>query len=247
MTLNIIVNHLFPFTFYTEIPTSFQELEYCKLLVQHESKMKQEDLLKLLYYFVALCKRVLYDLFELLRLEETYRNMVAEYLKVKYVSMDTTELQELMKSLKEEKHEEENSAKKTKKFLETVKTHVLSLFSISSLADRYQGDKEIKKKFTDLTLAEIREFATDVSIETRGKTMIMRRKYMCLSEAAACLTGRSMEEVHVVAEHCLRVDTNLTLPGTNLFIMSPHIQVIQVPAHPVTWDVSTLISIPFPF
>ena len=195
--------------------------------------MKQEDLLKLLYYFVALCKRVLYDLFELLRLEETYRNMVAEYLKVKYVSMDTAKLQELITNLKEEKQLEESSAKKTQEFLKTVKIYVLSLSSMSSLAERCNRDKEINKKFTDLTLAQIHEFATDVSIETRGKTVIVRGKYMCLSVAVADMAG--MEEVHVVAEYFLRVDTNLTLPGTNLFIMSPHIQVTC----PVTWDVST--------
>ena len=41
-------------------------------------------------------------------------------------------------------------------------------------------------------------------------------------------------EVHIHADYCLRVDTDVLFPGTNLVVISPDIKVMC----PVRWDVS---------
>ena len=102
-------------------------------------------------------------------------------------------------------------------------------------------DKHVDKKFHELTIQHIHEFIGYITKEIQKDTIILKGKYISLKDAKDALNVKTekVSEVHIAAEYCLRVDTNIILPGLNLVVVSPDIKIMC----PVNWDVSNVFKI----
>ena len=129
---------------------------------------------------------------------------------------------------------EDSSTEQTFSLLKEVQAKTFSLTSCKALGTLYKEDKKVNQRLRKLTIQYIHEFVSPVIKVTKGKTLVLEGKYLSLNEAV--MEREQVTEVHIVAEYCLRVDTELKLKGVNLFVASPDIKIMC----PVTWDVSIL-------
>ena len=240
-----IVHH--PVTFYynyiyfvrkliADIPVPFCNLQSFELLVTHEEHMREEDVFKVMREFLSLCKRHHSDLNQILIFEDIYKNEVIDYLKGVFYSKDPHDLQNLLDGLRKEMANDiggmqDSSTEQTFTLLKEVQTHTFTLASLRNLGTLCKEDKKVDQRFQKLTIQRIHEIVGSVTKVTKGKTIIFKGNYMSLREVL--MEVEQVSEVHIVAEHCLRVDTDLTLPGVNLLVASPDIKIMC----PVKWDV----------
>ena len=191
--------------------------------------------------FWSLCKSHLGDLNQILILEDIYKKTIVDYLKGIFYSKDTSNLQELINGLRKEKGDviggrQDSSTEQTFSLLKQVQSHALRLSSLKTLGKLRKQDKHVDQRFHELTIRQIHEFSRHITKEMKKDTIILQGKYISLKDAKDALNVETeqVSEVHIVAEYCLRVDTNVILPGINLVVTSPDIKVMC----PVNWDVS---------
>ena len=123
--------------------------------------------------------------------------------------------------------------KETCPMLDEVQSHAFGLQALKSLRKLCKEDEKVNQRFHRLTVKHIQQFVSCVTKETKNKTLIIEGKYVSLKNALSGI--EEITEVHIHADYCLRVDTDVKLPGTNLVVISPDMKIIC----PVSWDVST--------
>ena len=215
-------------------------------MVGQQKYLSEEDVFKLMKEFLALCKRHLRDQNQILKLEDIYKKTIVDYLKGIFYSKDTSDLQKLLDGLRKEKRNviegrQDSTTAQTFSLLNQVQSHTLGLSSLKTLGKLREEDKHVDKQFRELTIQHIHEFIDYITKEIQKDTIILKGKYISLKDANDALNvmTEQVSEVHIVAEYCLRVDTNMILPGLNLVVVSPDIKIMC----PVNWNVSNVFKI----
>ena len=199
-------------------------------MTDHEEHTDEQDFSKVMKDLLLLCKHHRPDLNQIFAFEQTYKNTIINYLKNLFYSKETRDLQVLLDELRKVIVERQE---KTFFLLDEVQSHAFGISALKPLKELCKKDKHINQKIYDLTFRLIQEFIVCVTKETKKKTLTVKGKYMSLKEVV--MEIEHVTEVHIVAERCLRVDAGLTLPGINLVVMSPDINIMC----PISWNVST--------